>query len=59
MGIFSRVVKPADEAVWDQESRRKMHGSDPKWQSAVARGNLRRMNEKPKPAPWSKDKRKP
>ena len=69
MGLLSRVIKgagvdPEDgvicgEFVWDQESRRKMHGSDPKWQAAVAQGNLRRMSEKPKPAPWSRETRRP
>lgn len=69
MGLFARVVKgagvdPEDgeilgEYVWDQESRRKMHGSDPEWQKRAAQGNLRRMNEKPKPAPWSRETRRP
>lgn len=59
MGLISRVVKGADEMVWDKDSRRKMHGSDPKWQGAVAKGNLRRMNEKPKPTPWSREKKRP
>ena len=69
MGLISRVIKgagvdPEDgeicgEFVWDQESRHKIHGSDPQWQAAVAKGNLRRMFEKPKPTPGSRTKGRP
>jgi len=69
MGLLSRVIKgagvdPEDreilgEYVWDQESRHTIHGSDPKWQGAVALGSLMRGNGKPKPAPWSRETRRP
>ena len=69
MGLIARVVKgagvdPEDgmicgEFTWDQESRLTYHGSDGRRVIATAQGNLRRMNEKPKLTPWSREVRRP
>jgi hypothetical protein len=52
-----RIIKPAETdpddgeilgtSVWDVESRRTMHGSDPQWKGRAAQGALRRLAEKP------------
>lgn len=59
MGLLSRVIKGAGEATDDQPGRKTMHGSNPRWDIAQAQGNLRRWNEKPKPAPWSRERPRP
>jgi hypothetical protein len=69
MGIISRVIKIAgiedDDGemvggtVGEQMTRRTMHGRTSQWDLRRAQGNLMRGNEKPKPVPWSRDKRKP
>ena len=69
MGIFARVVKIAgiedDDgdmvggAVDEQMTRRTMHGRQTQWELRNAQGNLMRGNEKPKPAPWSRETRRP
>jgi hypothetical protein len=51
-----RIIKPVEVDPEDGEilgtfpfevQARKMHGSNPKWEGMTARGNLRRMTEKP------------
>lgn len=69
MGLLSRVVKIAgveDEdgemvagSVGEQMTRRTMHGRTSQWELRAAQGSLARMNEKPKPVPWSRDVRRP
>ena len=69
MGLISRVIKIAGiedgdgemvaGTVGEQMTRRTMHGSTSQWELRSAQERLRRMNEKPKPVPWSRDKRRP
>lgn len=66
MGMSGRVIKgagvdPEDgeicgEFVWDQESRRKIHGSDPGWQAMAAKGAMKRLGEKPALEARSRDR---
>ena len=57
-------VDPVDgeicgEYTDDQPGRRTYHGSNPKWEIAKSLGKVRRMAGTPKPAPWSRVKRRP
>jgi hypothetical protein len=57
-------VDPGDgeilgEYTDDQPGRRTYHGSNPKWEIAKSLGKMRRMAGTPKPAPWSRVKRRP
>jgi hypothetical protein len=69
MGILSRLIKIAgvedDDgemvggSVDEQMTRPTMHGRQTQWALRNAQGNLMRMNDKPRPAPWSRDVRRP
>lgn len=69
MGLISRVIKIAgvtdDDgymvggSVDEQMTRPTMHGRQTQWNLRNAQGNLMRMNEKPKPVPWSRETRRP
>lgn len=56
---MSKVIKGAGEPTDDQPGRRTYHGSNPKWEIAKSHGTMWRWNEKPKPAPWSRETRRP
>lgn len=56
---MARVIKGAGEQTGERPEDRTYHGSNPRWQIAQATGNMRRWNEKPKPAPWSRETRRP
>lgn len=69
MGPFERVIKIAgiedDDgemvagSVGEQMTRHTMHGRTSQWDLRNAQARLMHMNEKPKPVPWSRDKRRP
>jgi hypothetical protein len=65
---MARIVKPVEVDPEDGEilgtypfevQNPKMHGSRPKWEGMVARGELRRMRETPKPSAGSRNTRRP